>query len=278
MKHLFSPKIIKIIFVILLSFVGVKIVWFGIAMQWLPAIGINHQEAYSGQKLYYRVKLTPNKRAKPIKQPVKNKVKPLENMRDITLLAIYHDSHITVVTVEYRKKTKILSTGDTINGFTLEDATKDFALFSKSEKSYQLQLLQSKNKKAMHQSIASSPTKSTPKKALGEVIDAGDHKIIEKSVFEHYTKNMDEIYKNIGIVEVKEQGTIIGFKLTFVRKGTLFSQLGVQRGDIIKSVNGEKLTSYNAAFKVYQEIQNTENITLQIERNKEEMELEYEIN
>ena len=43
-------------------------------------------------------------------------------------------------------------------------------------------------------------------------------------------------------------------------------------------MNGQAINSYNAAFGVYKNIQNVENLTLVIERGKEEMELEYEIN
>jgi general secretion pathway protein C len=89
---------------------------------------------------------------------------------------------------------------------------------------------------------------------------------------------MKDIYKNIGITEVKDGKNLKGFRLTFVRKNSDFEKLGVKRNDIIKSINGQAITSYNAAFGVYKNIQTAENITMVIERGNEEMELEYEIN
>ena len=65
-------------------------------------------------------------------------------------------------------------------------------------------------------------------------MDAGDHKIVDKSLIEHYAKNMDDIYKNIGIREIKKGNDLDGFSISFVRKGSPFEKLGVRRGDVIK--------------------------------------------
>ena len=89
---------------------------------------------------------------------------------------------------------------------------------------------------------------------------------------------MDDIYKNIGIKEIKKGKDLEGFSISFIRKGSPFEKLGIQRGDIIKAINGQKIDSYNAAFEVYKNISNIDNLTLVIQRGKEEMELEYEVN
>ena len=122
--------------------------------------------------------------------------------------------------------------------------------------------------------------KEKPKSEVpeGDVTDAGDHKIIDKSLFDHYMKNMDELEKNIGITEIKKGKDVKGFRVSFVKKGSPFAKLGIQRNDIIKSVNGKEINSHNAAFEVYKNMKNVENLTVVVERGKEEMELEYEIN
>ncbi len=72
-----------------------------------------------GKALYYRVKLSPNE------APAPTTTKPLQtagSIKDIKLLAIYNASDVTVVTVEYKRKTKVLAKGEAINGFVLEGA------------------------------------------------------------------------------------------------------------------------------------------------------------
>lgn len=77
---------------------------------------------------------------------------------------------------------------------------------------------------------------------------------------------------------MREGRKIKGFKVNFVKRGSDFSKLGLKRGDIIKSLNGEELTDYNRAFEFYKNIDTVENLTLTIQRGQEEMELNYEIN
>ena len=62
------------------------------------------------------------------------------------------------------------------------------------------------------------------------------------------------------------------------KRNSDFSKLGLRRDDVIKSINGQEINSYNRAFETYKNIQNVENLTMVIKRGKEEMELEYEIN
>ena len=191
-----------------------------------------------------------------------------------------------MITIVYKKKTQILGRGDAVNGFVLEGGGSNYATFSKDSKMYRVDLIKSKKSTASSGSIVPSKplrqskkaSSSAPAEVEGDVVDAGGHKIVDKSLLTHYANNMDDIYKNIGITEVKEDGTIKGFKITFVRRGSPFSKLGLKRGDVIKSINGQEINSYNAAFETYKNIGNVENLTLVIKRGKEEMELEYEIN
>jgi len=280
MKHLFKSKLFKKLFSILMLLLFVKLLWFTVEIVWLSPTGIGHEAEVANRSLYYRVKLTPNEAPAPTK---KQPVQIAGSIKDIKLLAIYNSKDATVITVEYKKKTKVLARGDEINGFVLEGAGSNFATFSKNAKTYRVDLLKSKKSISSKSSIkpASRTEPSPPKDAStvkGEITDAGDHKIVDRSLLNHYAKNMDDIYKNIGIKEVKEGGKIKGFRITFVRRGSPFSKLGIKRGDIIKSINGQEINSYNAAFETYKNIQKVENLTMVIKRGKEEMELEYEIN
>jgi len=280
MKPLFNPKMMKWALLLLGVTLLVKLLWLAVEMTILPTVGINQIEEVGGKPLYYRVNLSKNKVPVPTKAKRKSS---MGSIKDIKLLAIYNALDTTVVTVVYRHKTKVLARGEEINGFTLEGAGRAYATFSKQGKNYRVELIKGKKgsgsgsiKPVRHM----SPSKRGAGSAEGEIVDAGDHKIVDRSLIDHYAniKNMDEIYQNIGITEVRKGRQIKGFKITFVKRGSPFAKLGIRRGDIIKSINGEEITSYNAAFNVYKNIGNMENLTLVILRGKEEMELDYEIN
>lgn len=278
MKQIFKPQMIKYMWMVLLTALIIKAIWFVIALVFLPTSSIEHIEEQGGKPLYYRVKLSPNKAPPP---PVTKKPTVVTggDIKDIKLLAIYNASDMTIVTVEFGGKTRVLSKGDKVKGFALQSATKDWAIFSKQRKTYKITLAKSKNSDKMITpvtKVATPKTKST--KPEGEIVDGGKLKIIDKSLIEHFASNLNEVNKNIGIRTIKGADGKIGFGISFIRRGSPFAKLGVRRGDIIKSVNGQKIDSYNAAFGVYKNIANITNLSMVIERNKEEMELEYEVN
>ncbi len=275
----------KKLIVLFVVVVIVKALWVMVALLWFPSGGVDHLEEKDNKALYYRVKLTPNEAPAPAIKKKETKFKPAGSIKDIKLLAIYNASDTTVITIQYKSKTKVLAKGEDINGFVLEGAGSDFAHFSKHGKRYEVVLEKIKKRAPQRDYTVKQPSqksfdsqKSRGSVPEGDVTDAGDHKIIDKSLFDHYAKNMDDIYKNIGIAEIKKGKVTKGFRISFVKKDSPFSKLGLQRNDIIKSVNGQAVNSYNAAFGIYKNIKNVENLTLVIERGKEEMELEYEIN
>ncbi|MGC9350514.1 MAG: PDZ domain-containing protein [Sulfurovum sp.] len=283
MKRLFKPERVTQAILILTILLVVKLVWVVVSLIWLPATGVEYSEEKGVKNLYYRVRLTADRQP----QKVEKKVVPQASIKDIDLLGIYNASDITVVTVRYKRKTKVLSRGETVNGFVLEGAGSDYATFSKNEKFYKVTLLKPKKSKEGTGSITTvkpagevSPKRADDKEQAvsGEIVDAGDRRIVDRSLITHYAGNMEDIFKDIGIQDIKEGDAVKGFKVSFVRRGSHFSKLGLQRGDIIKSVNGQEINSYNAAFGIYKEIKNIENLTLVIVRDNQEMELEYEVN
>jgi len=283
MKHLFKSQAFKNILGILIILLIVKIIWLVIQIYFLPSGSVDHKEKVDGKSLYYRVKLSPNEASAPVKVS-KKAVKIAGSIKDVKLIAIYNASDTTVVTIEHKRKTKILGRGDTINGFTLEGGGSNYAIFVKDSKTYRVDLLKSKHFSASKSSITPAkgsrhaPVKRGIPSADGDVVDAGDHKIVDRSLLDYYADNIDEIYKNIGITEVKKGNKIEGFKVIFVKRRSPFSKLGLRRGDIITSINGEALNSYNTTFNIYKNIKSTANLTLVILRGKKEMELEYEVN
>ena len=283
MKHLFKSELFKIFLIMLVVFTVVKILWLTVGFTLLSAKGVTHKKKVGGKSLYYRVKLTPNEAPPPkVVKPVK--VVKSSSIKDITLQAVYNSSDTTVVTIIYKKKTKILGRGDNVNSFTLVGGGSNYAIFSKNSEMFRVELTSGKKSTSSSSSMKTtkpsngSSKKSKKQKVKGEITDAGDHRIVDKSLISYYTKNPDDMYKNIGITEVKDGKNVKGFKITFVRRGSPFAKLGLKRGDIIKSINGQEVNGYGAAFETYKNIDKAESLTLAIERGKEKMELEYEVN
>jgi len=260
----------------LMIFIVVKIFWVSLETFVLPKSGTNHTQVVEIKPLYYNIKLIKKQKQKRKKTIMKKQ--NLTNIKDIQLIGIYADSDNVVITVSYKGKTKVLSKGDTINGFKLIAGAKDFAVFEKNNKQYKVDLLKSKIKQ--NNSIKITETKNSipvQKSKNDDIVDKGDYKVINRKLFDHFANNMDDIYKNIGIQEIKKSNKK-EFKISFVRRGSPFAKLGIKRGDIIKSINGQEIDSYGAALRVYGSIKDANMLTVVVIRNNQELELEYEIN
>jgi len=278
MKKLFRQVTVSHLQKILIILLVIKGFWFIILNLFLPLTGINYIHENATKALFYKIKLTTNDNK--IKKEIQEKptVKKVfeGKVKDISLLAIYRAQNTTVITVSYKKKTKVMSLGDSLKGFVFESAQNNFVIFTKASKSYKIILNKSKKKQSY---IREKKRVQKKTKALsGEISNAGSYKIIDKSLITHYVENIDDIYKNVGITEVRKDNILQGFRISFVRKNSPFSKLGIKRGDMIKAINGQLMNSYGAALEMYKNLEDIENLTLVVVRGKEEMELEYEIN
>lgn len=275
MKPLFKPRTVRRIIWILSVLLLAKLIWFVAEIVWLPSGGVDHLRDHRAKPLYYHIQMQSGNPVhhKPVYKPEEIK----SDIHDVRLLAVYAAADTVVITVEYKGKSTVLGRGDRINGYTLEDAGEDYAVFLKEGKYYRLKLYTPKQSSKG----VLSPTPSVENTTVteqGEIIDMGDRKLVDKSVIDYYTAHIDDIYKNIGIRDMKKGDTLMGFQVTFVRRGSPFAKLGLRRGDILEAINGEALTSYSAAFDAYNNIKDVSAITLTIKRGNKEMELEYEIN
>lgn len=68
-----------------------------------------------------------------------------------------------------------------------------------------------------------------------------------------------------------------GFMISAIVKGSLYEEIGLLNGDVIKKVNGESVTGAEQAMRMYRELQNATFIDVEIERNGSLQQLSYTI-
>ena len=68
-----------------------------------------------------------------------------------------------------------------------------------------------------------------------------------------------------------------GFKIFSIAKDSLYSKIGIQNGDVLKSINGIELSSPDKALEAYSRLQNSSKLSLDIVRKGQNETLEYTI-
>ena len=95
---------------------------------------------------------------------------------------------------------------------------------------------------------------------------------ISKKIFEFYKKRLSIVWSQIGIIKTDD-----GYKITYVKRPSIFSAIGLKKGDIILEINGKKLNSDADAWNLYKNIDKFNDIELKIKRNYQTKVLHYEI-
>jgi len=277
MKQIISTKHLSTIIFLLSIMVGIKVLWLIVSMLFLPSTGVELQQSTKAKKLYYRVRLTNEKQGIAPVKPLAPTNK-IGSMRGYKLLGLYNSKKTLVATIGKGIKTEVLSRGEsTSNGFKLISAGSNFVIFKKNSKEFKLSLENTKNSKSNHSSSRNAPqTNNVQSQASSKIVEEDGIKHIPKSLLTSYTKDMDKIWKDVGLSQYKKNGKADGFKVNFVKKGSDIEKLGLRRGDILKAVNAEPL-NLSSAMNFFNDINNLDNLTLTVERNGKSEDLEYEI-
>lgn len=120
----------------------------------------------------------------------------------------------------------------------------------------------------------------SPVAAGKEVQKVGDNNFaIKRADLLKYTNDLSSILMQARAVPNREPGTgnINGFRILDMQPGSIYEQLGLQRMDVIKSVDGTPVDSPAKAMELYNTLKNSPKVSLQIERNGKTETMTYNI-
>ena len=115
---------------------------------------------------------------------------------------------------------------------------------------------------------------------VGGAPGTGDVRQIAPGRYEVGRRLLD--YKLSNLTETLTEARAIpvpgeGFRIRSIKKGSLFDQVGIQNGDLLRSVNGVQLTSIEQAMKAFKMLQKEPRLHLEIGRGSGTQTLDYEI-
>ena len=114
---------------------------------------------------------------------------------------------------------------------------------------------------------ASKPVAGRP--ASKDVTMSGTNQFtISRSNLLKYTNDLSSVLMQARAVPNRDPNTgeINGFRVLDMQPGSIYEQLGLQRMDVIKGVNGEPVDSIQKAMEMYNTLKNGSQVKLQIER------------
>lgn len=129
----------------------------------------------------------------------------------------------------------------------------------------------------------STPTPATrvlrPRAPASEGIrETGDGEFeIEGSFLDAQLNDLPTLLRSALAQPVTSGGQIDGFRITQIRPGSVYDQLGLQNGDVIRAVNGDRLDSPQKGMQLFSTLRNQKRISIDIERGGSRLNYNYDI-
>ncbi|MEN9785204.1 MAG: hypothetical protein RLZZ299_468 [Pseudomonadota bacterium] len=113
----------------------------------------------------------------------------------------------------------------------------------------------------------------------GTVEKIGENKYqVDRSLLDSALGNLESFAGQLRAVPHKDgSGNVDGFRLSAIRKGSLFDKLGIKNGDVVHAINGQAMTSTEGALALYQSLRNEKAFNFEISRRNQRQTLDYEV-
>lgn len=105
----------------------------------------------------------------------------------------------------------------------------------------------------------------------------GDQVSIDRNEINSALNNINQLMQQVRVRPHFKNGKPNGLILTHIRNDSIFNELGLRSGDIVKGVNGEEIESVDDALKFYNNLKSSSDVQLQIERGGQEKSINYRI-
>jgi len=104
----------------------------------------------------------------------------------------------------------------------------------------------------------------------------GDTVTLARSDIHTSLQNINELLTQARIRPYLKDGKAEGFILSYIKADSFFTQLGLQRGDIVKSINSKPINTPEDAFSFYKAVESGDPLSMEILRGGQPRTIHYQ--
>jgi type II secretion system protein C len=102
--------------------------------------------------------------------------------------------------------------------------------------------------------------------------------IVDQELIDKVMENPEQLYSQVRATPHKSaDGKVDGYRLSGIRRRSLFYKLGIKNGDVVHSVNGKSLDSMSSAMGAYDSLQSAKDFNFEVTRRNKKQTFEYEV-
>lgn len=217
------------------------------------------------------------------KSPEKNSLPTEENLIvsdiDAQLMGTFvmkpAEASLAMIQVRSNTEISVFSVGDQLLDATIESIEPEYVWIRRND---QMEVLQLYGEKKELPGTAAKPDQEDASSDEDGVSKSGPDKYtVDQAVFDELLKNPEKLYTQIRATEHKTDGAIDGYRLSGIRRQSIFYKLGIKNGDVIHSVNGMPLTNLSEAMKALDSLQSSRDFSFDVTRRRNKHTMEYEV-
>ncbi len=262
-KILFFTKFVIIPFVLIKLLYSISL--FYLDKDLLPQSSGGNISFITKTRLAYKI-LNPS-----TTEPKKEVVETGKKITDFKLKGTYVADDDSFVIIDDSGNTDFVYMNETYQGYKLKKVYENKAIFEKDGQNYELTMYSEDQNSYV--SSGKTTVKKNRKKSDGDYVVPVD---IKKQDINYYAQNPDRIWNNIRIKDYRTEDGI-EFKVSYVRKGTVFDKIGLQPGDVITAIDGQTPQSMADVMKYYSDINSLDSLMITIKRENQVMDLEFRV-
>lgn len=100
---------------------------------------------------------------------------------------------------------------------------------------------------------------------------------VQEAELDKALENLPLLLTQARAVPYFKDGKSVGLRLFAVKQGSLFERLGFKNGDILKAINGSPMGDLSQAIKLFETLKQERTINVQLERERNDKEVRYQI-
>lgn len=189
-------------------------------------------------------------------------------------------------------KTMLYREGSDVDGQRVLAVYPSSVVVSASSGACQLLMFEEEEGAKVSRPVA-VPQRSTPSRSpiadarkaglSDDELDDGIEKIsdtrfnIQRGLVDKVLANQGALMKTARVIPHEQNGRVVGVKLYGIRRSSLLGRLGIRNGDMLRTINGFDMTSPDSALEAYTSLRSADKLTLAVQRQNNEMTIEYNI-
>jgi len=100
---------------------------------------------------------------------------------------------------------------------------------------------------------------------------------VQRSFVDQILAHQGELMRTARIIPHEQGGRVVGVKMYGIRRNSLLGHLGLQNGDMLRTINGFDMTSPDSALEAYARLRSADHLSLQVVRRGQPTTIDYNI-